>query len=66
MYNYVFLLKMVRKEKNIKSQPKKIVYETVNFGSTKLLNQQKLSKNTTKWHNIFIIPLYFCIFYFDL
>ena len=30
--NYVFLLKMVRKEKkNTKSQPKKIVCETVNL-----------------------------------
>ena len=36
-----FYLKMVRKEKNTKSQPKKIVRETVNFGSTKLTKPTK-------------------------
>ena len=54
----MFLLKMMRKDKitikNTKSQPKKTVYETVNFGST-------------KWYNILKKYLYnFVIFYFDL
>ena len=55
----MFLLKKMRKDKNIikkntKSQPKKTVYETVNFGST-------------KWYNILKKYLYnFVIFYFDL
>ena len=55
--NYVFLFKMVRKEEYTKSQPKKIICEIVNFGSIKLLNHQKISKNTTRWQNIFIILL---------
>ena len=45
----MFLLKMVREDKNIiknaKTQPKKIVCETVNFGSTKLTKQNKKKKN---------------------
>ena len=55
----MFLLKMMRKDKitikNTKSQPKKTIYETMNFGST-------------KWYNIFLKKnLYnFVIFYFDL
>ena len=37
-----FYLKMARKEKkNTKSQPKKIVCETVNFGSRKLTKPTK-------------------------
>ena len=40
--NYVFLLKIVCKEKkNTKSQPKKIVRGIVNFGSTKLIKPTK-------------------------
>ena len=48
--NYVFLLKIVHKEKKYtKSQPKKIVYGIGNFGSTKLIKQKKKNyKNTTK------------------
>ena len=46
----MFLLKIVRKEKEKekkKSQPKKIIYETVNFGSKKLTKPIKISRNTT-------------------
>ena len=41
--NYVILLKngAQRKKKNTKSQPKKIVCETMNFGSTKLTKSTK-------------------------
>ena len=40
--NYVFLLKMMFKEKkNTKSQPKKIVCETMNFGSKKFTKPTK-------------------------
>ena len=40
--NYVFLLKIVCKEKKYtKSQPKKIVCGIVNFGSTKLITPTK-------------------------
>ena len=41
--NYVFLLKIVRKEKkkNTKNQPKKIVCGIVNFGLTKLIKPTK-------------------------
>ena len=55
----MLLLKMMRKDKiqlkkNTKSQSKKNVYETVNFGST-------------KWYNILKNYFYnFVIFYFDL
>ena len=45
----MFLLKMVRIDKNtiknMTSQPKKIVCEIVNFGSTKLTNPKKKKKN---------------------
>ena len=41
-------LKWCAKKKNTKSQPKKIVCEIVNFGSTNLTNLQKISKNTTE------------------
>ena len=34
----MFLLKIVRKDKNTISQPKKTVCETVNFGSTEWYN----------------------------
>ena len=48
--NYVFLLKIVCKEKKYtKSQPKKIVCGIGNFGSTKLIKPKKKNyKNTTK------------------
>ena len=36
-----FYLKWCVKKKNTKSQPKKIVCEIVNFGSTKLTKQKK-------------------------
>ena len=42
MQNYVFLLKIMCKEKkNTKSQPKKIICGIVNFGSTKLIKPTK-------------------------
>ena len=42
-------------KKQIKSQLKKIVPETVNFGSQILTKLKKKSRNTTKYHNIFTI-----------
>ena len=41
-------------------QPKKIVYKTMNFDSTKLTNPQKEKKfsNATKFHDIFTILLF--------
>ena len=42
-------------KKQIKSQLKKIVPETVNFGSQILTKPKKKSRNTTKYHNIFTI-----------
>ena len=48
---------MVYKKKN---QPKKIVLEKVNFGLPNLTKpkKKKKSRNTTKYHNTFTIPLF--------
>ena len=68
----MFLLKIVREDKNIiknaKTQPAKTICETVNFGSTKLTKQKKKKnyRNITEWCNIFIIPLYIILLYFIL
>ena len=64
--NYVFLLKIVCKEKKYtKSKLKKIVRGIVNFGLTKLIkptkNFQKHNRMTQHFHNTFIIFLYFIL-----
>ena len=50
---------MVYKKKN---QPKKIVFEKVNFGLPNLTKpkkkKKKKSRNTTNYHNTFTIPLF--------
>ena len=51
----LLVLKLCIKNKQTKRQHKKIVYETVNFGSTNLTILKKKSKNTTKYYNIFTI-----------
>ena len=43
----------VKRKKNTKSQPKKIVYETVNFGSTMLTKPIKNFLETQKNDTIF-------------
>ena len=45
----------IKKTKKTKRQHKKIVCETVIFGSPNLTILKKKSKNTTKYHNIFTI-----------
>ena len=59
----------IKKKKTTKQQHKKIVRETVNFGSPNLTILKNKSKNTTKYHNIFTIPSflgseYIILFYF--
>ena len=63
------VLKLYIKNKQTKRQHKKIVYETVNFGSLNLTILKKKFKNTTKYYNIFTIPsflgskeIYFILF----
>ena len=60
-----FQLKLCAKKKNTKSQPKKIVYETVNFDLTKLTKQiknfQKHNIMTQHSNNTFTILLYFIL-----
>ena len=46
--NYAF-------KKQTRSQLKKIVSETVNFGSPNFIEPKKKPRNTTKYYNIFII-----------
>ena len=58
-----------------KSQPKKIVCEIINFGSSNLIKLKKKSRNTIKGHNIFLVSLFsivgnpglifYVLFYFD-
>ena len=50
------VLKLYIKNKQTKRQHKKIVCETVNFGSLNLTILKKKFKNTTKYYNIFTIP----------
>ena len=64
------VLKLYIKNKQTKRQHKKIVCETVNFGSLNLTILKKKFKNTTKYYNIFTIPsflgskeIYFILFY---
>ena len=52
----LLVLKLYIKNKQTKRQHKKIVFETVNFGSPNLAILKKKSKNTTKYYNIFTIP----------
>ena len=63
------VLKLYIKNKQTKRQHKKIVCETVNFGSLNLIILKKKFKNTTKYYNIFTIPsflgskeIYFILF----
>ena len=63
------VLKLYIKNKQTKRQHKKIVCETVNFGSLNLTILKKKFKNTTKYYNIFTIPsflgskeIYFILF----
>ena len=60
-----FYLKWCVKKKNTKSQLKKIVRETMNFGSITLTkplkNFNKHNKMTQHFHNTFIILLYFIL-----
>ena len=57
----LLILKLCIKKKNNKRQYKKIVCETVIFGSPNLTILKKKSKNTKKYHNIFTIPFFFRI-----
>ena len=50
--NKLLLILNCAVKKQIKSQLKKIVPETVNFGSQILTKPKKKSRNTTKYHNI--------------
>ena len=52
----LLVLKLYIKNKQTKRKHKKIVRETVNFGSPNLAILKKKSKNTTKYYNIFTIP----------
>ena len=60
---YFYLKWCAKKKKNTKSQPKKIICKTVNFGSKKLTKTNKKFIKTQKvaqyFHNTFIILLYF-------
>ena len=47
-----------KKKQQRKNQQKKIVCETVNFCSSNMTKPKKKSRNTTKCHNIFTIPLF--------
>ena len=49
------VLKLYIKNKQTKRQHKKIVCETVNFGSLNLTILKKKFKNTTKYYNMFTI-----------
>ena len=64
----LLILKLcIEKKKQTKRQHKKIVHETMNSGSPNLTKLKKKSKNTTKYHNIFTIPLFLgsdMIFYY--
>ena len=51
-------IKKKKKQNKTKRQHKRIVHETMNFGSLNLTKLKKKSKNTTKYHNIFTIPLF--------
>ena len=55
----------MKEKKNTKSQPKKIVCEIVNFGSTNLTKPtkkfQKHNRMAQRFHNTFIILLYFIL-----
>ena len=65
----LLVLKLCIKKKQTKRQHKKIVCETVNFGSPNLTILKKKSKNTIKYHSIFTIPSFLgfeLIFYFIL
>ena len=53
--NKLLLILNCAVKKQIKSQLKKIVPETVNFGSQILTKPKKKSRNTTKYHNSFTI-----------
>ena len=53
--NKLLLILNCAVKKQIKSQLKKIVPETVNFGSQILNKPKKKSRNTTKYHKIFTI-----------
>ena len=68
MCKTVFLLKMVRKDKNTKSQRKKTVCEIMNFGSTNWSKPKKKKKNPETQHNGITFSYYlynFVIYYFD-
>ena len=52
----LLVLKLCILKKQTKRQHKKIMCETVNFGSPNLTILKKMSKNTTKYHNMFTIP----------
>ena len=52
----LLVLKLYIKNKQTKRQHKKIVFETVNFGSPNLTILKKEFKNPTKYYNIFTIP----------
>ena len=52
----LLLVLKLRIKKKAKIQQKKIVCETVNFGSPNLTILKKKSKSTTKYHNVFTIP----------
>ena len=52
----LLVLKLYIKNKQTKRQHKKIMCETMNFGSPNLTILKKKSKNTTKYYNIFTIP----------
>ena len=55
----LLVLKLYIKNKQTKRQHKKIMCETMNFGSSNLTILKKKSKNTTKYYKIFTIPSFF-------
>ena len=52
----LLVLKLYIKNKQTKRQHKKIMCETMNFGSPNLTILKKKSNSTTKYYNIFTIP----------
>ena len=53
-------------KKQTKSQLKKIVSETINYGSPHFTKPKKKTRNITKCYNIFKIPLFSIVVNFGL
>ena len=62
-----FYLKWCVKKKKIQNiNPRKLYVKRWILAQQSWLNQQKISKNTTKWYDIFMISLLFCYILFWL